>query len=64
MADLKGARYEIAVDGKTRSCRDVKEVAIESAQYLKISNPNVDVTVGDLETGETIVSRVGRRSDG
>jgi hypothetical protein len=50
-----GARYEIAVDGKPRSCRDVKETAIESAQHLKVRNPNVDVTVRDLETGETIV---------
>jgi hypothetical protein len=40
---MTGARYEIAVDGKPRSCRDVKEIAI-SAHYLKTRNPNADVT--------------------
>jgi len=52
---MTGARYEIAVDGKPRSYRDAKVTALESAQYLKKSNPNVDVTVRDLERGETIV---------
>jgi len=51
----KGANWEIAVDGKPRSYRDVKQVAIESAEYLKSKNPNSGVTVRDLETGETIV---------
>jgi hypothetical protein len=50
-----GARYEIAVDGKPLSCRDDKETAVKSAAYLKVRNPNVDVTVRDLETGETTV---------
>jgi len=52
---MTGARYEIAVDGKPRSYRDAKGTALESAQYLKKSNSNVDVTVRDLERGETIV---------
>ena len=52
---MTGAHYEIAVDGKPLSYRDAKETALESAQYLKKSNPNVDVTVRDLETGEMIV---------
>ena len=43
------ARWEIAVDGKPRSCRDVKEIAIESAHYLKMRNPNVEVIVRDLD---------------
>jgi len=50
-----GARYEIAVGGKPRSYRDVKAVAIESAQDLKSRNPNIEVAVLDLENGETIV---------
>jgi hypothetical protein len=54
-SNLKGARYEIAIDGVPRSCRDVKEIAIASAEHLKLSNPNVPVTVRDLESGETIV---------
>ena len=40
---MTGARYEIAVDGRPRSCRDVKEIAIETAHHLKTRNPNTDV---------------------
>jgi hypothetical protein len=50
-----GARYEIGVDGVPRSCRDVKEIAIASAKQLKIGNPNVDVTVRDLVSGEMAI---------
>jgi hypothetical protein len=41
--------------GKPRSYRDVKAVAIQSAQDLKSRNPNIEVAVRDLENGETIV---------
>jgi hypothetical protein len=37
--------WEIAVDGKPRSHRDEKSIAIAAAQYLKSKNPNVPVTV-------------------
>jgi hypothetical protein len=50
-----GARYEIAVDGKPRSNRDTKAIAIEAGQYLKSKHPNVEVTIRDRESGETIV---------
>ena len=50
-----GTRYEIAVGGKPRLYRDVKAVAIESAQHLKSRNPNMEVAVRDLENGETVV---------
>jgi len=52
---IQGARYEISVDGKPRSNRDVKAIALEAAEYLKSKNPNVEVTVRDRESGETIV---------
>jgi hypothetical protein len=52
---MTGARYEIAVGDLPRSCRDVKEIAIDAAEHLKVQNPNVPVTVRDLETGDTIV---------
>jgi hypothetical protein len=52
---MTGARYEIAVDGLPRSCRDAKEIAIDAAEHLKVQNPNVPVTVRDLETGDTNV---------
>jgi hypothetical protein len=51
-----GSRWEITVDGKPRSYDHSKQLAIEGAQYLKLKNPNADVTVRDLEgIEETIV---------
>jgi hypothetical protein len=45
-----GARWEITVDGKPRSYRVDRQIAIESAQYLKRKNPMVEVTtVRDFE---------------
>jgi hypothetical protein len=52
-----GARYEIAVDGKPRSNRDTKPIAIEAGEYLKSKNPNSEVTVRDRESGETIITK-------
>jgi len=51
----QGARYEITVDGKPRSNRDTKAIAIEAGEYLKQKNPTAEVTVRDRESGETIV---------
>jgi hypothetical protein len=47
---LEGAQFEISVDGKPRSLRDVSEVAFEAAQFLKGQNPKSDITVRDLRT--------------
>jgi hypothetical protein len=49
-----GACYEIAIDGTPRSYRDRKELAIEAATFLKTKNPNAELAVRDLVTGETI----------
>jgi hypothetical protein len=46
------AIFEILVDGKPRSYRDVKQVAIESAEYLKSRNPHSQVAVNDLQSGD------------
>jgi hypothetical protein len=46
----RGARFEILVDGKTRSYPDRREVAIEAAQFLKGGSPHVDVAVRDIRT--------------
>ena len=51
---MTGARYEIAVDGKPLTYRDLKEVAFYSARHHKMLHPNERVTVRDLITGETI----------
>jgi hypothetical protein len=40
------------VDGKPRSYREIKAVAFESAEFLKAKNPNSNVAVKDLRTGE------------
>jgi hypothetical protein len=38
-----GAQFEILVDGKPRSHRDIKAVAIETAEFLRSKNPNSDI---------------------
>ena len=48
-----GIRFEIAIDGTTRSHRDRKELAIEAATLLRTKNVHSEVTVRDLETGKT-----------
>jgi len=48
-----GARYEITIDGTTRTYRDRKELAIGAATLLKTKNVHSEVTVRDLETGKT-----------
>ena len=52
----RGAQFEISVDGKPRSYRDIKETAIEGAEYLKQHHPHSEVTVKDLESGEVTVA--------
>jgi len=47
-----GAHFEISVDGKPRSYRDIKAVAIETAEFLKSKNPNSDIAARDLRIGE------------
>ena len=39
-------------DGKPRSYRDIKAVAIASAEFLKSKRPNSAVAVKNLKTGE------------
>jgi hypothetical protein len=55
MSKNTGARFEIAVDGKPRSYRDVKATAIEAATYLKTKHPHAKVIVRDVEGGDAIV---------
>jgi hypothetical protein len=51
-----GARWEITVDGKPRTYDCSKELAILAGRYLKAKNPNVEVTVRDLQgADETMV---------
>ena len=43
-----GANFEITVDGKPRSYRDDLQIAVEAAKYLKVKNPNVEITIRDI----------------
>jgi hypothetical protein len=47
-----GVQCEISVDGKPRSYRDRKAVAIEAAEYLKWKYPHSEVVVTDLANGK------------
>ena len=50
-----GAQYEISIDGVRRTYRDQKDIAIQSAQFLKSRNPHSVVKLKDLQTGEELV---------
>ena len=52
---MPGAQFEILVDGRSRSYRDRKDIAIASAEFLKRRNPQSGVKVRDLQSGEVIV---------
>jgi hypothetical protein len=49
---MTGAQFEILIDGKPRSYRDIKAAAMEAAAFLKNRNPSSAVAVKDLLTGE------------
>jgi hypothetical protein len=58
MKNPPGTQFAILVDGKPRSYRDIKAVAIASAEFLKSRNPHSEVAVKDLQSGEvTLVTR-------
>jgi hypothetical protein len=50
-----GACFEIRVDGKTRSYRDRKEIAIEAGEYLKQMQPQSEVIVRDIRDNSITV---------
>src|SRR6476660_5292217 len=55
-----GAQFEILVDGKPRSYRDIKAVAIETAEFFRSKNPNSDIAAKDLRMGEVALYQSGR----
>jgi hypothetical protein len=55
MKPNQGAQYEISIDGVPRSYRDRKDIAMQSAQFLKSRNPNSVMRLKDLHSGEEIV---------
>jgi len=51
----EGARYEIAIDGTTRTYRDRGDIAQQAATRFKTLNPNSEITLRDLQTGTVTV---------
>ena len=47
--------YEITVAGSPQCYRDIKAIAIGSAEYFKRRNPAAEVAIRDLDNGEIIV---------
>jgi hypothetical protein len=60
MGKFLGATWEIVVDGKPRTYRDVRDVAFETAKHLKYRNPNSLIVVRDLRTEESFPVLQGR----
>jgi len=52
---MTGAQFEISIDSVPRTYRDRKDLALQSAQFLKTRNSNSVVKLKDLKTGEEIV---------
>jgi hypothetical protein len=50
-----GACFEIIVDGKRRSMRDLKETANEAGIYLKRKQPQSEVSVRDVRDNSSTV---------
>jgi hypothetical protein len=50
-----GAQFEISIDGVPRTHRDQKDIALETAKFLKSRNPNSVVKLKDLQTGEELI---------
>jgi hypothetical protein len=53
---MTGARYEILIEGQSRTNRDDRAIAIKTAEYLKQKNPHAEITVRDRVTGETVAT--------
>jgi hypothetical protein len=49
------AQYQISRDGIPRSYCGRKDIALQTARFLKSRNPNSTITLKDLQTGEETV---------
>jgi hypothetical protein len=50
---VDGARYQISLDSTVGTHRDVWEVVVDAAKFLKAQNPHSEIVIRDLQTGET-----------
>ncbi len=49
---MRGAQFEIRIDGTPRTYRDRKDYAMEAARFLKGKNPHSMVEVKELQSGD------------
>jgi FMN-dependent NADH-azoreductase len=50
-----GACFEIKVDDKSRTYRDLKETAIEAGKYFKQAQPQSEVSIRDVRDNSVTV---------
>jgi hypothetical protein len=55
----QGTRYQISKDGIPRRYCDRKDLALQTARFLKSQNPNSTVMLKDLRTGEEAIIAFG-----
>jgi len=60
----QGTQYQISKDGIPRRYCDRKDIALQTARFLKSQNPNSTITLKDLETGEETVVAFKAGGDG
>ena len=58
---MKGAQFEIRIDGAPRSYRDRKDYAMEAARLIKSKNPHSMVEVKDPQSSD--VTAVAHRPE-
>jgi hypothetical protein len=57
---MRGAQFEIRIDGKPRTYRDRKDYAMEAARLLKSKQPHSMVEVKDLKNGDVTALALSR----
>jgi hypothetical protein len=59
---MSGTRYEIAIDGTTRTHRDREDLAHDAAIFLKTKMEHAEITVRDLQSGiVTLIKHPAKR---
>jgi hypothetical protein len=56
-------QYKISIDGKPRKYCDRKDIALQTARFLKSRFPNSTITLKDLQAGEETVVAFQAGSD-
>ena len=51
----QGTQFQISKDGIPRRYCDRKDLALQTARFLKSQNPNSTVMLKDLQTGEEAI---------